>query len=452
MSIKKVARLMIAGVSSNTGKTSVVCGVLGALKKRMSVSAFKCGPDFIDPMFHREVVKVPSRNLDIFLMGEKGVNATLSKNASDINVIEGVMGYYDGIGTTYEASSYSVAKHTKTPVILVVSPKGISTSLAAQINGYRSFAPDSNIQGVIINNIPERMYDHYKTIIEQHCDIKVYGFLPHMPEVVLHSRNLGLVTAKEVEHLESIIEKLTESADANLDIDGLISLANSAEDIESAELIENVTDKVCKIAVARDKAFCFYYQDNIELLEQLGAEIVYFSPLDDEKLPSDIHAIVFGGGYPELNLAQLSNNKNLIADIKQKHAQNMPILAECGGFMYLNTAMTQDGVRYELANLVAGEIEMAGRLQNFGYFKMVAEVDNALCKTGENINMHEFHYSKSTAKVGAYKAIKASNAREHETMYVDGNLVAGYPHVHFYGNIEFARTFIKKACEYKGLK
>ncbi len=448
----KVPRLMISATGSNSGKTTVTSAILKAIAlKCKRPAAFKAGPDYIDPMFHSSIIKVPSRNLDIFMMGENNCRYVLCKNSrnADISVIEGVMGYYDGIGQGTSCSSYELAAALDCPVVLVINPVSMAVSVAAIIEGFKNFREKSNIRGVILNGVSDGMYEYYKKIIQVNTGIMVYGYMPTLENCRLESRHLGLVTAEEVGSLEAIIEELGHQAVKSVDLEGLYELAKSACLIEYDEPSVPFIGKT-KIAVAWDKAFCFYYQDNLELLEEMGAEIVKFSPLNDKKLPEGTGGLYIGGGYPELYMEVLSENKLMLNHIKEKVSAGLPTFAECGGFMYLLDSFTgREGKVYSLSGAIEGSSYMTESLKRFGYITLTSQVDNLMCKAGETINGHEFHYSDSTNNGQSFLASKPESDRSWNAVTADSTKFAGYPHTNFMGNISFAENFMKKAVEYE---
>lgn len=443
-----VPRFMIAAPNSGSGKTTIVCALLKALlDQSYKVAAFKSGPDYIDPMFHSRVIGAKSRNLDLFMLGRETTKYLLAKNASDcdIAVLEGAMGFYDGMGKTEQYSAYDLASTTKTPAILVVNGKGAALSLAAVIKGFKTFRPDANVKGAILNNVTAMSYKFYKEVIELETGVKLVGYLPHMENCNFESRHLGLITAEEIGDLQEIIGRLAEQAAKTIDIDALLGIANSAEKLVYEEQTITSVAKV-KIAIAQDKAFCFYYQDALDLLQEFGAELIPFSPLVDKELP-ECDGIILGGGYPELYAKQLSDNISMRASIKTALKIGKPCFAECGGFMYLlEHFKAAEGEVYEWAGAISGETSMTPKLNRFGYITLTAEHDNIFCEAGGQINGHEFHYSDSNNNGHDFLAVKASGISEWACSHADKNLYAGYPHIHLWGNIEFARNFIR-ACD-----
>ncbi|MGB4440317.1 MAG: cobyrinate a,c-diamide synthase [Sedimentibacter sp.] len=443
---------MIAASGSSSGKTTVTTALLKAfLNEGKKVAAYKSGPDYIDPMFHREVIKIPSRNLDEFMLGDNNCKYILGKNSQemDISVIEGVMGYYDGIGTGTSGSSYELAKTLNCPVVLVVNCGGMAVSVCAIIHGFKNFRENSNIKGVILNNITHGMYDYYKKIIETNTGVKVYGHMPYLENCKLESRHLGLVTAQEIGDLESIVKELGEAALQYIDLKGLYELSLTAGSLEYDEPHINKAGKT-KIAVAHDKAFCFYYKDSLELLEQMGAELIEFSPLNDKKLPDDICGLYLGGGYPELYIKHLSENKTMLKDLKEKINSGLPTFAECGGYMYLlKSFKDEDNKEYDLVGIADGQSYMTKTLNHFGYITLTAEKDNLMCKKHESINGHEFHYSDSTNLGCSFKATRPESKTQWDSIISDDTKFLGYPHLHLLGNMNFARNFVEKCVEYR---
>ena len=445
-----IPRLLFAAPQSGSGKTTVVCALLRALLiKKLRVTAFKSGPDYIDPMFHSKVIGAKSRNLDIFLTGPENVKRLLAKNStdSDVAILEGAMGFYDGMGTTTEASAYDLARTVKAPVVLIINGKGAAVSMAALVKGFKEFRTDSNVQGVILNNVKKMTYLFYKDAIEKETGVKVYGYFPHLPECNLESRHLGLVTAGEIGTLETIVERLAVQAGESVDLEGLMSLAQTAEPQEYEPLAIHPIGKV-KIAVAQDKAFCFYYQDSLDLLSMLGAEIIPFSPLQDASLP-ECDGVFLGGGYPELYAKQLSENTLLLAELRAKLGAGLPCYAECGGFMYLMEGYRDHNGVYPWVGAVQGNCWMTDKLVRFGYVIMTANTDNVLCKAGDSIHAHEFHYSDSNQNGTAFTAQKAGKTVTWPAAQANDTLYAGYPHLHLWGNIGFAINFVNACIRYQ---
>ena len=441
-----IPRLMIAGTGSSCGKTTITCALLRALATRgKRLSAFKCGPDYIDPMFHTEVTGVPCRNLDLFLMGEEGVLGALSRSQGDLAVIEGVMGYYDGVGESSFGSACHLSQVTDTPAVLVLGCKGMGLSVAAVVSGYQNFQ-ENNICGVIFNQISPGMYPYYKKIVEENTGLRAYGFLPPDPSVTLKSRHLGLVTAHETQELKSVLTCLGNLGARYLDLDGLLELAQSAGELPACPERELPSGPP-----VRDRAFSFYYADNLELLERLGAELCFFSPMKDEEIPQGCQGLILGGGYPELYGAALSDNHPMRSSVKRAVEAGMPTIAECGGFLYLQESLTgPDGRAYPMVGALPGRASMTKKLVRFGYLTLEAKEDSLLLAAGERIPAHEFHYSDSDCCGDGYLAQKPSG-KCWECGVVNENLYAGYPHIHFGGNPQAAHRFLNRCRRFGGM-
>lgn len=442
-----IPRLILAGTNSGCGKTTMVCALLQALVNRnLKTGAFKCGPDYIDPMFHSRIIGAKSANLDLHFFTPNTLNYLLAKNGEDrdISVIEGVMGFYDGAGlTTTKGSTYEVAQVTDSPVVLVVGAKGASLSVLATIQGFLNFCPDNHVKGVILNQCTAMTYTALAAEIEKRFQIKAFGFLPSLPECALESRHLGLVTAAEVEGLREKMQLLARQAEKTLNIDGLIGLANSAMPVRY-EPISLPQKEPVRIAVARDKAFCFYYEDSLEALSDMGAELIPFSPLTDKSLPVNIHGLYLGGGYPELYIEQLGGNTQMLQSVRQALERGLPCIAECGGFMYL----TQRVAGTHMVGALEGDCWDTGKLTRFGYVTLQAKKDNLLCKAGGQIAAHEFHHWDCTQPGEGFTA-KKPTGRCWDCAVSTQTLYAGFPHFHFYSNPAFAEGFIDSCIKEK---
>lgn len=426
---------MIAGVSSGVGKTTISMGLMSLFE---NVSPFKVGPDYIDGGFHQFATGNKSYNLDIFMMGEEGVKYSFFSHHKDISIIEGVMGLYDGIEHTLDNfSAGHLARILKVPVILVIDGKGKSTTIATQVLGCKLFDERVNIVGVIVNRVSEAMYYHCKEAIEKYSGIECVGYLPIDEELNIGSRHLGLLQADEIENLERKREKLKNIMRKTINIGRILELCDMEYQEYKFPFFELKNRyKGKKIAIARDKAFSFYYNDNIEFLEYMGLEIKYFSPLNDKKIPiADI--LYFGGGYPEIYVEQLSKNLEMIENIRKYTGK---IFAECGGFIYLSTGLKTDRF-YPLCDIFKCKIEMKERLNisRFGYVNL--EKNNILYGKG-----HEFHYSDiyEVAEDKREFDIVKKNGRKWRCIFKKDSYVGGYPHIHFYGSIKFLQEFLLK--------
>ncbi len=443
-------RLLFTAPASGGGKTTVTCAILQALMDRgKEPVAFKCGPDYIDPMFHSRVIGAKSRNLDLFFLGPDGVRALLKENSrgAGLALIEGVMGYYDGIATSWQASAYDLARTTGTPAVLVADCRGRALSAAAEVAGFRDFRPDSQLRGVILNRISPMLYPRLKEEIEGYAGVKVYGYLPVMEDCALESRHLGLVTADEVADLKGKLQRLSRQAEQTIDLDGLLALAGTAPELEQTSgALPSAAEGRPRIAVARDKAFCFYYQDALALLERLGAELVEFSPLAEQTLPEGTRGLYLGGGYPEIYARELSDNRAMLAAVRGAVLSGMPTVAECGGFLYLHRTLEDvSGQVWPMAGVFPEQAWNSGKLSRFGYVTLTAEQDGLLCRAGEAIPAHEFHYWESGEPGRAFSARKPRSGRGWSCGFHTPTLYAGFPHFHFCGCPQAAARFVS-AC------
>lgn len=446
----QIPRIMIAGTGSGCGKTTVTCALMKAFSdKGLKVGAFKCGPDYIDPMFHSRILGTPSTNLDSFFFSENTLNYLLVKNGREhgINIIEGVMGFYDGLGVfSPQASSYETARITGTPAILVLNAKGAALSILAEIHGFLTFMPENLISGVILNNCSPMTWPLFAKTITEHFEAKIkpLGYLPSIPDCAMESRHLGLVTAQEVDDFEQKIERLGKQATDSIDLNGILQIASNTAAVRYEKIsVPKFSEKV-RIAYAKDKAFCFYYHDNLDLLEEMGAELLPFSPLTDHAVPENVQGLYLGGGYPELYAKELSENTAMKKSIHKALTNGLPCIAECGGFMYLQKEL--DG--YLMAGLLPGECYNNKKLTRFGYLRLKANHDNMLCSAKDEITAHEFHYWDCTENGNAFTAEKNSG-RRWDCVFANNHLYAGFPHFHFYSNPNFAVNFYKTCLRYK---
>lgn len=443
-------RLLLSGTGSGCGKTTVTCALLWALKNRgLEIAGFKAGPDYIDPMFQEKVLGNSCNNLDLFLCKEAAVKRIFAQKSGGTNcsIIEGAMGLYDGLGMSDSCCANALALEIGAPTVLILSPRGMSLSAAAVVSGFLNFRKN-NIAGVILNQTSEKTYAFYKAIIEEETGVKVYGFLPPMKDYTIQSRHLGLVTAAEISDIKERLALLGQQCERTVDVDGLLELAASAREFSFEEsFISNAVEGV-RIAVARDVAFCFYYSESLALLENLGAELVYFSPLEDSVLPVGASGLILGGGYPEEYAQRLSANEKMLSAVRQAVLEKMPIIAECGGFMYLaKTLVDRQGASYTMAGAIDAAVKMTGGLSHFGYVTLTAKHDNLLCNAGEKIPAHEFHYSVSDDDGDAFLSQK-SDGRTWETIHATATMFAGYGHINFCGNEDLAVRFLQKCEDY----
>ena len=429
-------QFLLAAPRSGSGKTTMTCALLMALKRRgCAPCAFKSGPDYIDPMFHRAVLGVESRNLDLFFSAPETVRTLYAKGAAGHGaaVCEGAMGFYDGLGGVSDrASAWHLADTLGLPVLLVVEPKGQSLTLAAELNGLKNFRTPSHIAGILLNNCTARMHALLAPMLEKETGLPVLGFLPKLPEAVIGSRHLGLYTAAEVENLQQKLALLADAAEEHIDWPRLLALCEKEPPALPARA-ETPPARV-RIAVAQDEAFCFTYAETLEAFRDAGAEVVFFSPLRDTALPENIGGLYLPGGYPELHARELSKNTSLLREIKQKIESGLPTAAECGGFLYLGQSLTDaEGQSWPMAGVLPGEAKDAGRLVRFGYAALSADSDSMLFRAGESFPIHEFHHWDSTANGTALAAKKPVGGAEWRCGSVNEHFYAGFPHLYWAG-------------------
>lgn len=456
----KMPRILFAAPGSGSGKTMITCGIIEALKRRkLKVASFKCGPDYIDPMFHRKVLGIPSGNLDTFFTNGDTTRYILWKKAvnADLTVIEGVMGFYDGFaGMSESASTYEVAKVTGTPVIMIVDGKGASVTLAAVIKGIIEYREDSNIHGIILNRVSAGYFERIKNVIERECGVKVLGFIPDISGISVPSRHLGLVAPEEIKEFHAWAGGIADVIEKNVDLDRLISIANEADYCEGKIPDFPRLDGKVKIAVARDEAFSFYYSENIELLTEMGAEIAEFSPLYDEKLPDDIDGLLFGGGYPENYAMQLENALCMRQSVKNACESGMPCIAECGGFMYLLQEIEDmDGTARKMTGVIEGKAYRTDKLCRFGYIEAVCR-KNGVFNSGDmsdsynmSIKGHEFHYWESTENGDGFMAKKPLSEKSYSCMVYTDTIAAGFPHFYYYSNPKMIYNFLQSCLSFQ---
>lgn len=436
-------RIMVAGTGSGCGKTTIVCALLQALvDRRIKTASFKCGPDYIDPMFHRKVIGAESYNLDSFFCDDNTLRYLLHRGAGEISVIEGVMGFYDGLNG--KGSSFEVSEITDTPVVIVINARGMSESLGAVIKGFLTYKQPNNIVGFIFNRLAESRAEFAKKLCEE-LGTEYLGRFPADDDFSVESRHLGLVTAEEISGLKFKLKRLGEAAEKFIDIDRIIERSDSSE-LTFSEPVINKRGTV-KIGLSTDEAFCFFYPENGDMLERMGAEIVPFSPLNDERLPEDINGLILCGGYPELYGDRLSGNVSMLSSIRENVNKGLPCIAECGGFMYLHREFEgMDGKLYKGAGVINGKAFKTPGLKNFGYSVLTANSDNLLCKMGESFPVHEFHYFDSENCGEDFIARKPGKSGERKCVTANKSLWAGFPHLYFYSSPEIAGNFIA-ACE-----
>ncbi|MBO4386079.1 MAG: cobyrinate a,c-diamide synthase [Treponema sp.] len=452
---KHIRRFMIASPCSGSGKTLFSCALMNLLKRKFELSAFKCGPDFIDPLFHKKVLDLPSVNLDGYFDVGKDLLQLFVEESSEnrISIVEGAMGFFDGVGgTSLQASCYDVAVTTKTPVILVVDARGASRSLCATIKGFVKYAKKNIVKGIFLNKVSKSFYPLLKNMIEKECKVKVLGFLPFDDRLSWNSRHLGLVLPNEIQDFKNQIDLASALLEESLDQTALL---NIAADVSGLKVVMNnsfekfIKEKKyngLKIGIAYDDAFCFYYKKNIRMIEEAGASVEYFSPLNDSKVP-DVDGIIIGGGYPELYADKLEENYSMKNSICALVKDNIPVLADCGGFMYLQKELAcQDGIKHKMCGAIEGESFYTGKLVRFGYAQYTSK---DLCF---KIRGHEFHYFESSNNGDEFISEKPSGRKVSPCIVKQKNVLAGFPHLYYNSCPEFLASFLDKAVAYKASK
>lgn len=443
---------MVAAPSSGSGKTAVTCALLALLARRgLAPCAFKCGPDYIDPMFHRSVLGVESHNVDLFFSSESFLRQHYTRHCAGHRAVvcEGVMGFYDGVGgTTSQASAWHVAHTLDVPVLLVIRPRGASLTLAAQIRGLCAFREQSYIRGLFLNDCSPMLYRSLAPMLEKETGLPVLGYLPHREEAAFESRHLGLYTAGEIRDLQQRISLLADLLEQNLDFTRFSSLFCTPEPVTDS--ISQEVPAITRLAIASDRAFCFCYEETKEALRAAGAELVPFSPLTDTQLPENIGGLYLSGGYPELYANELAKNEPMLYAIRKAVENGMPTVAECGGFLYLGQHLEgSDGISYPMAGVLPGDGVRKEKLTRFGYAFLTSQSDSLLFSAGEQIPVHEFHYWDSTENGAAFLAQKPVTGRSWSCGFATPTLYAGFPHLYGAGHPQWVRRFTHAASEYQ---
>ncbi len=475
-------RVLIAGTGSSSGKTMTTAALLSILKdKGLDPVAFKCGPDYIDPMFHKKVLGIDSLNLDTFLAGQDGVRELVLNAATSgrhYSVMEGVMGIYDGLlPDSTDGSCYEIASITNTPVILVVDASGVGRTVISLIKGVLADDFNKLIKGIILNKMSDGYYDKILPTLQEEIskdrpDVAILGHIPRSDDIGIDSRHLGLKLPGEIADINARIARSAKIMERGCDIEKIVAIMGSDKTVSSktrSRSCSNVADARLEktspsadvstgyfsetfyrpliVAVALDEAFCFYYPQNLSLLEELGADIVYFSPLHDKRIPQNADVLLFGGGYPELHLPELAANHFMLESVQNAIKNGMPCIAECGGFMYLHDAIfDKSGIEYKMAGVIDGKCHYTGHLVNFGYTTITG------CNNGSDpgsslagMRGHEFHYYDSTATAGDLKLCKLSSGKEYNGMILTDNCLLGWPHLYYPSKPEAVEAFFAHA-------
>lgn len=419
--------IMITAPGSGSGKTTVTLGLLRALRDLgTNVCAFKTGPDFIDTAFLAAASGKDAGNLDLHMQGSQGMRQALSMGSGTHCVIEGVMGYFDGIYNTFENSSYDISRTLGVTAVLVYAPEGEMFTAVTKIMGMKEF-PDSRIKAVILNRTSQKVYEMMAPQIEAYTGLPVLGYLPEENQIQLESRHLGLIQSVELQDREQKIQVAADLIRTHIDLDRLMELMCEL----TVEAVSDLPKSALTIAIPRDKAFSFYYRENLRLLESC-CNVRYFSPLSDPALP-DCDLLYIGGGYPEVFREELSQNNSMLASIRSHAQKGGAIYAECGGLMYLMDSI--DGT--PVTGVLQGSSEMTGFLNRFGYVTITLERDCMLGKAGDKITAQEFHRSCVDAEEETvYQVTHTYSGRQWKCGYTRQNVLAGYPHINFIGNLD----------------
>lgn len=445
-------RIMLAGTKSGAGKTTIVCGLIELFKRRsLSVSAFKSGPDYIDPMFHRAVLGIPTGNLDGFLSDKKYIanqTAEAEKN-SDILVIEGAMGHFDGIGFSDKASCAETAEITDTPVILVVDAAACGYSAMAVVNGFINMPKGENIKGVIFNRMSSVLYKSAAEEVKR-LGLIPCGYIPTDKNLSLESRHLGLITPNELENINSKIKYIADTLEKTLDLDSIIKIAMSApkKDIENDENYKKYDG--LRIGLTSDCAFSFVYDDLIRAFEKRRVEVIKFSPVNDKGLPENLSGLYICGGYPEIYAEELSENTNMLEAVRNAFNNKMPIIAECGGYMYMSEGIADiNGKVWKTVGAVKGVCSRQKRLVHFGYGRLKLKNDCLIGKKGEEFPVHSFHYYETDCVGNGFKVTKVSNGDTWEEGTLTDSFYGGFPHFYMQSNDKMLETFLDKCSAWR---
>ena len=456
-----MAGFMITAASSGSGKTMITCGLLELFKRKgLNPLACKCGPDYIDGLFHKQVLELEGMNLDSYFEAPEELRDKYSRlSKGHLPVVEGVMGYFDGLGgSTTRASSWDVAHILDLPAVLVVDAKGASVSLAAVIKGFLEFERPmgSQIKAVIFNRMSPMLYPRIRELVERETGIRAAGFVPELDFLKVGSRHLGLVLPEEIAGLREQMNRLGKCLEETIDWEFLEELGAEKEERDALE--EENTEASCtaafsfRLGIAMDEAFCFYYQDNLRLLERLGGELVYFSPIHDRSLPEQLDGLILGGGYPELYCEALSLNESMREAVKKAAEGGLPVLGECGGYLYLLEELeAEDGRIWPMTGVLKGKGYKKGKNSRFGYIGVEAEKDSLYLNPGEQIRGHEFHYwdCEVLEEEWVMRAKKPVGNRSWPCMRIKNQVMAGFPHLFYPSCPAFAARFAKACVRYK---
>ena len=446
---KQIPRLILAAPHSGSGKTMITMGLLAAFQKRgTKLASYKCGPDYIDPMFHSRVLGLPTRNLDTYFTDADTTRMLFAqgqKEGTELSLIEGVMGYYDGAGLATETgSTYELAKVLEAPVVLIIDAVGMSLSAVAVLKGFLEYRKPNRITGVLFNRMSKQVYEAIRPEAEA-LGIRVCGYVPRYSDMELPSRHLGLVTPGELSDLRAYTEKLAERIEETVDLDALSALAHTAPELTWKPMELPTLSRPLLVSVAKDEAFCFLYEDNLKYLREIGAKVQFFSPLHDTKLPEETDVLLLTGGYPELYARELSENEVMRRSIRGALENGVYVLAECGGFLYLADQLEDmEGHLYPMAGWISAKAFQTKKLGRFGYIELTPQ------EGGAQIRGHEFHYFDTTDNGNDFIAKKPFRDVRWECMHASARALIGFPHLYYYSNPTFLAERLEQYIEVRG--
>jgi cobyrinic acid a,c-diamide synthase len=455
----QIPRLVIAAPESGSGKTTVATGLIAALASRRTVQPFKCGPDYIDPTYHAKAAARASRNLDTWLVPDSAV-LTLFERAcrgAGIAVIEGVMGLFDGkTGGDDLGSTAYLAKLLHAPIVLVIDASAMARSAAAIVHGFHTFDPKIRLAGVVVNRVAGE--GHYRIVadaIEQATDVPVLGYLRRNSELSIPERYLGLIPSVEAPVEADHLQRLRAAIEETVDVNRLERIATEAPAFQSSSqesLFPPVRiERQTRIAVARDSAFSFYYEDNLDLLRAWGADVVEFSPLADNALPEGTAAVYIGGGFPELYAEQLAANQPMLEAIRCCAGAGMPVYAECGGMMYAGEQLEgANGARHRMMALVPAKTVINGDRLTLGYRQLRSLATSVVLEAGDEVRAHEFHYSRLEGEPERARAAYLVDGGHRLDGYRQNSVTASYMHLHFGSSAAIAPRFVAAASAWLG--
>ena len=444
-----IPRLVLAAPHSGSGKTTITMGLLAAFQKRgVKLASYKCGPDYIDPMFHGRVLGIPTRNLDTYFTDADTTRMLFAQGQSDeteLSLIEGVMGYYDGAGLATETgSTYELANVLKAPVVLIIDAAGMSLSAVAVLKGFLEYRESNRIAGVLFNRMSKQVYEAIRPEVEL-LGICPLGYVPRLSDMELPSRHLGLVTPQELCDLRAYTEKLAEHIEETVDLDALLAVAQNAPELTWNPVTLPKLSRTLHVSVARDEAFCFLYEDNLRFLREIGAKVQFFSPLYDTELPEGTEVLLLTGGYPELYARKLSENETMRRSVRGALETGVYVLAECGGFLYLTEQLDDmEGHSYPMAGWIPAKAFQTKKLGRFGYIELTPQTG------GAQIRGHEFHYFDTTDNGGDFIARKPFRDVSWKCMHASERGLIGFPHLYYYSNPAFLAERLEQYIEVCG--